>query len=152
LEFAIVFPVLVMLVFGMFTGGLVMNRRLSTSHAAREAARYGATVPEGQCTPTSNCGGRSWAQQVQNVAVSRAGGDVAVGDVCVALVEGSGAAPAAIDATHTTAGGTSPCYVDNSADEGERVQVQITFSDSIDAIFVNVPVNATLRSTARFEQ
>ena len=150
-EFALVFPLLAMLLFGMLSGGLVMNRRMDVTQASRESARYGATVPFDQCTPSSSCGGRTWAQQVQDVAVSRSNGVVTATNVCVALVQGPGSAPVSLSTTHTTKGGTAPCYVDNSADSGRRVQVLITFSDKIQAVITTVPVNITAKATSRFE-
>ena len=41
-EFALVAPILVVLILLMVQYGLVMNRMLTLSHAAREAARYAA--------------------------------------------------------------------------------------------------------------
>src|SRR5712691_11496184 len=88
-EFTLVLPLFLVLVLGMLTGGIVYNHKLDMVHAAREGARYGATIPQGQCTPVSNCGGKTWAQLVQAVAVARSDGDVAIGQVCVALVSGA---------------------------------------------------------------
>ena len=68
----------------------------------------------------ANCGGLTWAQMVQSVAVKRSAGSATTSDVCVALVTGSGAAQSAIDSSHTTAGGTSPCWVDASADASQQ--------------------------------
>lgn len=150
-EFAIILPLLLMLVFGMLTGGLVMNRRQEVTQASREGARYGATVAFDQCTPTSACAGRTWAQQVQSVAVTRSDGAVTASDVCVALVFGPGTTPVALSPAHTTNGGTAPCYVDQSADDGRRVQVVITFTDSIEAVIVNIPVDVTARAVSRLE-
>lgn len=45
-EFALVAPVLVMLILLMVQYGIIMNRMLTLSHAAREAARYAAVHPE----------------------------------------------------------------------------------------------------------
>jgi Flp pilus assembly protein TadG len=150
-EFAIVAPLLFMLVFGMLTGGLVMERRLALSGASREAARYGATLTADECNDTSRCGGRNWARQVQNVAASRGGRNVNESDVCVALVEGSGDAPIATSPNHTTAGGGA-CYADGSADSGHRVQVRITAEQEIQAVILTVPVASDVRSTARYER
>ena len=44
-----------MLVVGMLTGGLALQHKQQVTSAAREAARYGATVPELQCVSTANC-------------------------------------------------------------------------------------------------
>ena len=151
-EFALIFPFLAMLLFGMLTGGLVLNRRMAVSQASREGARYGATVAPDQCTPTTNCAGRTWAQQVRSVALSRSGGSASAANICVALVEGPGSAPVPLSAAHTTKSTLAPCYVDNSVDTGKRVQVAITFSDRIEAVVTRIPVTVTSRSTSKLEQ
>lgn len=153
-EFAIVFPLLAFLLFGILSGGMVMNRREAVTHAAREGARYGATVAKAQCTPTTNCGGRTWAGLVQAVTVERSNGDLVASQVCVALVSGAGSStvpPTAVDGDHTTAGGTSGCYVDTSGDTSERVQVSVNRPDSLEAIFIKIAVNLKTQATARFE-
>ncbi len=150
-EFALVFPLLAFLLFGIFGAGMVLNRRLSVTQAAREGARYGATVAADQCTPTSNCSGLNWAQLVQAVTAERSAGAVDTSKVCVALVSGPGSAPVAVGSSFTTAGGTSPCYVDNSADTGKRVQVTIQLPDKIDAGVMSVPVTLNAQAVSRFE-
>jgi len=151
IEFALVFPFLAMMLFGVLTGGLVLNRRMAVSQASREGARYGATVAEDQCVIANGCAGRTWAQQVQNVAVSRSGGAVTATSVCVALVTGPGTAPVPLSQSHTTNPSLTPCFVDNSADTGKRVQVLMTFTDQIQVIVMNVPVNVTARSVSKLE-
>ena len=44
-EFALLFPLFVMLTFGMISGAIVLNDKMSLTHGVREAARYGATLP-----------------------------------------------------------------------------------------------------------
>lgn len=44
-EFALLFPLFVMLTFGMISGAIVLNDKMSLTHGVREAARYGATIP-----------------------------------------------------------------------------------------------------------
>jgi Flp pilus assembly protein TadG len=156
-EFAFVLPVLLMLVLGMVTGGIVYNHKLDMVSAAREGARYGAAVPQNQCTPTANCGNRTWGQLVQAVVVQRSDGDVTTGQVCVALVSGAtgtvvgGASQSAFT---TASDGTSHCYDDGNADTATRVQVRvIRTGDSINiAVFGSIPVTLTSDSTAKFEQ
>jgi Flp pilus assembly protein TadG len=151
-EFALIFPLLAVLLFGTVSGGLVLNRRIEVTHAGREAARYGATVAPEQCTPTSNCGNRTWAQHVRHIAVQRSDGAVTAANVCVALVEGPGNNPRPLSLSHTTRATLAPCYIDDSADIGRRVQVQITYNDQIDAALFRVPVNSTTRTTSKLEQ
>jgi Flp pilus assembly protein TadG len=152
-EFAIVLPLLAMILLGIFNGGLLMSRRESITHAVREGARYGATLPKDQCTAVVNCGGSTWAQLVRSIVVERSEGDLTT--ACVALVTGSGSGstpPSAVDASHTTAGGTNGCYVDHSADTGLRVQVTATRPDKMQAMLVHFTVNLSSKATAKFEQ
>lgn len=151
-EFALVLPLLMMITLGVITGGMVLNRQMSVSHASREAARYGSTLAIDQCVPVAACGGLTWAQLVQSVGVQRAGGEVDNAGVCVALVQGPGTSPVAVDSTYTTAGGTAACYVDNSADTAQRVQVRISRGDRIELFSATLPVMISSRATARAER
>mgnify|MGYP001068982220 CR=1 FL=1 len=151
-EFALIVPFLAMLLFGMLTGGLVLNRKMAATQASREGARYGATMAPDQCTPATNCAGRTWAQQVRSATVARSEGSVSATDVCVALVEGPGSAPVPLSLAHTTNATLAPCYVDQSVDNGKRVQVVVRFSDRIEAVVTQVPVTVTARSTSKLEQ
>ena len=151
-EFALVLPLLMMITLGVITGGMVLNRQMSVSHASREAARYGSTLAIDQCVPVAACGGLTWAQLVRSVGVQRAGGEVDNAGVCVALVQGPGTSPVAVGSTHTTAGGTAACYVDNSADTAERVQVRISRGDRIEFFSATLPVTISSRATARAER
>jgi Flp pilus assembly protein TadG len=150
-EIALIAPVLLGVLLLIFTGGSTYAHKISLANAAREAARYGATVPLDQCLPATNCAGSTWAELVRSVGVSRSDGALATAGVCVALVSGPGSAPVAVDTAHTTAGGVAPCYVDGSADEGERVQVTVTRRDRIEAILIARDVNLAAKATARFE-
>jgi hypothetical protein len=58
----------------------------------------------------------------------------------------------AVDAAHTTAGGTAPCYVDNSADTGTRVQVRATKAQRIEWVLGSSTVTMRGQAVAKFEQ
>jgi Flp pilus assembly protein TadG len=137
-EFAIVLPLLAMLVFGMLTGGIVMNRRMSLTHATREAARYGATVPIEQLgTPAA------WANHVRDVGVERSGGELEAANICVALVNG-----ATVEASTSGA-----ACIAGDIDTGRRVQVTATLPDQeIDAIVTHIEVTLESDATAKFEE
>src|SRR5438270_11121301 len=126
-EFALLLPVFMALVLGMLSGGLIYNQKMDLTHSTREGARYGAAIDKA----TTFANGQSWASNVRDLVVARSGGDLTAGTgttagistdgVCVALVNGS--SPVALDSNHTTAGGTSPCFTDDTSDAGKRVQV-----------------------------
>ncbi|HLI15239.1 MAG TPA: TadE/TadG family type IV pilus assembly protein [Acidimicrobiales bacterium] len=150
-EFALALPVFVALLLGMFTGGIAYLHQEELTNAAREAARYGSVLPPDQCDSAGACGGLDWAQLVQQVAVERSDGTLVASQVCVALVSGPGSSPVAYDSSHTTAGGTSPCFDDGSSDTGFRVQVSLTRSDTLDAFFFSHALELTSHAIARYE-
>jgi Flp pilus assembly protein TadG len=151
-EFALVLPLLLTIVLGGISGGTVVSRKQTLTHAAREGARYGAIVAKNQCQPTSNCGGSTWAQLVQSAVVQRASGLVSSSQVCVALVTGSGTVVDSSSDFTTRSDGTA-CYSDGGADGQPRVQVTITRTgDGINAVFYQFPVTLSVQATARYEQ
>jgi Flp pilus assembly protein TadG len=99
-EFALVAPILCLLLFGMITGGLSVSHKLDLSTAAREAARYAATLPDNQYAGGD---GTDWASAVAGEATNAAGGalDVSGATICVALVQGTSAA------VYSPSGGTA---------------------------------------------
>jgi Flp pilus assembly protein TadG len=127
-----------MLVFGMLTGGIVMNRKLSLTHATREAARYGATVPIDQLgTPDA------WADHVQQVAVERSGGVLTAAQICVALMDG----------TTVEASTDGAACIDDDIDTGHRVQVTAILPEQqINAIIMRVPITVESDATAKYEE
>ncbi len=152
-EFALVLPVIVIITFGMISSGIAYNHKLDMTHAAREGARYGATLPLTQCSGTPNpCGGSTtWAQLVRTVVVERAGGAATAADVCVALVNGSSAMATTPTSSYSTGG--SVCFPESAGDSGTRVQIKITKGDDeIDAVFFRIPVTLTSQATAKFEE
>jgi Flp pilus assembly protein TadG len=152
IEFALLAPLLFALALGIFTGGTAYFNKITLTSSAREASRFGATVPEAQCSPTSRCGGMTWAQFVRSQAVMNSAGALTAGQVCVALVSGPGSAPVAADSSRTTAGGTAPCFVDNSVDTGRRVQVAVTRPAQLEVVFFSRTLTLTSRAVTRYEQ
>jgi Flp pilus assembly protein TadG len=151
-ELVLIVPLFLILLMGLVSSGIVYNHKLDLVHAAREGARYGATVPQNTCLQTPNpCGTKTWAQLVQGVVAQRSDGDVTTAQVCVSLVSGTTGAP--ISAGFTTKSDGSHCYDDGNGDIGVRVQVRIVrANDSINAAFFKVPVTLTSTATAKFEQ
>ena len=148
-EFALLLPVFMALILGMFSGGVAYNQKLDLTHATREGARYGATV----AVTNQFANGQNWASNVRDLIIDRASGDLSgTGTgVCVALVSGTAASTAAIDSNHTTAGGTSPCYTDNSADAGRRVQVSASKPSKIEALFFSWGITLNAKAVSRYE-
>lgn len=83
-EFALVMPLLLMIVFGMITTGLTFSDHLSATNAAREGARYGAAA---------DASSASWATSVRDRAKQtyfNASETVTDAEICVQLVQSTG--------------------------------------------------------------
>ncbi|MFC6288452.1 TadE/TadG family type IV pilus assembly protein [Nocardioides sp. GCM10027113] len=83
-EFALIVPLLMMVLFGLITTGLAFSDHLSATNATREGARYGAA------TSISNS---SWATSVRDRVKQtyfNAGVTVTNDQICVRLVRSTG--------------------------------------------------------------
>jgi Flp pilus assembly protein TadG len=83
LEFALVVPLLVMLLLGVSTLGLAYSDHLSITNAVRESARLGSAV---DYTPTGNAWGDSVQTRVQQ-AYFNAGSTIQTSQICVQLLK-----------------------------------------------------------------
>jgi len=148
-EFALVFPILVMLMLGTITGGMALNRKQQVTHATREGARYAATVPSNQ-TFTSG----TWAENVRNLVVERSDGDLTTSGVCVSLVSGSPGVVVPSASNHSTTG--APCianqtYPVTANDNGMRVQVTATRPVTIELGLSSISTTINAKATAKAE-
>lgn len=154
-EFALILPVFMMLVLGMFSGGLAYNQKLSLSGASREASRYGATLagdPAGTC---STVGSNTWLTCIANNAIASATGELGASapgrDVCVAYYTGTAWAT-----LHIVGGGTptfSPdaeCYSDGLGTD-RRLQVDLKRDGKIEILFGDIDLALRGRSSTRVE-
>jgi Flp pilus assembly protein TadG len=154
-EFALVLPILLMLLFGIVTGGLALNSKNSLNNAAREGARYGATLP---VDPTMN----DFLDDVADVAIRSATSELDDGipgrTVCVAYVFPNGSS--ATDQTATLridASGardyTGPvCFADGRPDTERRVQVRVTRAVDFFALVFSRVLTLDEQSVSRYER
>ncbi|HEX9775713.1 MAG TPA: TadE family protein [Actinomycetota bacterium] len=154
-EFAIILPVFLMITFGMLTGGLAYNTKNNLTHAAREAARYGATLPVDQFPGTP---GPSWAASIKDRLVDNAAGDIDESktghSICVALVSGDPGAVVSITGSpyrYETGGGAGRCFDDGGADGQARVQVSVERPGSINAVLFFLNLTLESQADARYE-
>ena len=83
-EFALVVPVLLLILFGMIWTGFVFSDHLSATNAVREGARYGAAA---------DASSSSWATSVRDRVKEvyfNAGTTVTDAQICVKLVQSTG--------------------------------------------------------------
>jgi Flp pilus assembly protein TadG len=136
-EFALVSPLLLMLLLGMFTGGLAFNQKLTVTNGVREGSRFGSTLPvassacsSGPTSGTINC----WLTQVANVTQSASegslGSTVPSRSICVAYVYPGGTAgtdDTTVSLRRTASGDAitagSTCFSDGRPATERRVQI-----------------------------
>lgn len=148
-EMALVLPLLLMLLLGIVSAGLAYNHQLALTHAAREAGRFGATLPvDGMAT---------WLQSVEQRAFTDATGSLDAGTpgryTCVAYVHpnGSGAddSTARIENGVVTTGAT--CFNDNRPADERRVQVVVRRSADLNALVFQTTLTLDAQAVNRFE-
>ncbi len=166
-EFALIFPIFMTIVLGMFSGGQSYNRKVSITNATGEASRYGATLAPTTFTAPFAYGTHGlddWLRAVAGAVEQNADGDLALGvagrSICVAYVHPNGTT--LNDKTHkfvrtTSQAGTSSelpgdeCFSDGRPPTERRVQILVRRSSPLEALFVKFPVTLTSRSVTRFE-
>lgn len=152
-EFALVVPLLMVLIMGTLTGGLALSNKQQVTHATREGTRYAATISPAQ-TFTSG----TWAENVRDLVVERSAGDLVASQVCVSLVQGSPAAVVTPATTYSTASGNGPCiagqtYPVTANDPGLRVQVSASRPATIQlVVFGQIDVTLHAAATGKSEQ
>jgi Flp pilus assembly protein TadG len=126
-EFALVAPLLFMLLFGIFEFGLVWSQKNVYVGAAREGARYAAVNCEGTIAGSCASGGDTWGKVKQRITDAAVGYPVNFSNFAVTSSSGAGC---------TQPGGT--------------VKVSWTQPMTIDIPFLpvwnlNVPIEAVFR-------
>lgn len=149
---------LLMLLVGTVTAAAAFSQKTSLQTAAREATRFGATLPvNGDMTV--------WLKRVSEVARGAANGDldpaVAGQTICVAYVYPNGTTAgdrntrltetAGVSGTPSS-GPTAKCFDDGRPDDERRVQVTVARKTTIQAVAFSTKVGLSSRSAARFER
>ena len=146
-EFALVMPLLVVLLVGTITAGMAYGRHNSIQNAAREASRFAATLPG----PADN----SWLGAVRDVARAAAAGDldptVAGQYICVALITDGGTVRL-VDQGGVQATSNTQCFSDGRPADEPRIQVVTSRQTRIEAVFFGWDVTLRANAAARFER
>src|SRR5262249_17407438 len=148
-EFALVLPVLLILILGILTGGLSLSRGLSLSSASREATRFGATYP-------TTVGISTWLDGVASRAVTEANGglDSGVGSrcLCVAFVS-PGTTTNDTTYMREQTGSAAPvytpnatCFSDGRPSDERRVQVLLSRTTVVDTFVTQRTVTVSSKS------
>jgi Flp pilus assembly protein TadG len=155
-EFALILPILVMLLFGTLTGAICWEQDLAVSHASRQAARYGVTLPTSNYTSLDD-----WLTAVSARAVSTADGNLNTNvtgrQICVAYVYPAGTATLdkTRSRTETSTGSVSysnsPCYTDGHPTTERRVQVDARRTGTFNAILFTKTLTLREQTVFKYE-
>ena len=150
-EFALLFPLFIAIVFGIINMGFAFNQKINLTQTAREASRYGATLSL-KASAAGNTGTvDTWLAKVRDVALSAGGSDLAATRagryICVAYVT------AATTKSLTTGSGgpsaSAPCYTDGRTDD--RVQVVVRSETVLDFLLFGGDITVGSESVTRYE-
>lgn len=158
-EFAIVLPLLVMIVFGIISFGIIFHHKLSLGDGAREAARYGATLP---VTNFATAGDpmAQWLDTIAARAIADATGSLDPGipnrTICVAYVHPDGTS--GVDSTRQRSEigasityATTPCFNDGRPNDERRVQVRLGRDADFMVVLASKTIPLSAESVSRFE-
>ena len=155
-EFAVLAPLLLMLLVGIATTGIAFNHSLSLAHAAREAGRQAATLPVSNFVDLD-----AWLAAVSTQAIADADGSLDNGipgrTVCVAYVHPAGTLATDVtkrlitDTTGPQPTELQPCFNDGRPNDERRVQVVVSRDAEINAILFSTTVTLDSQSVNRFE-
>lgn len=152
-EFALIFPVLALILLGVVSGGLALSRQNSVENAVREGTRFGAVNPIS--TPENAANIQVYLDQVLTQAANGATGDLSNGTdgrfLCAAFYDGSTAySRSETSDPSTRVTGAAMCFADGRTDR--RVQVVARRSSPIELLFSDIPVTIDSRSVTRYER
>jgi hypothetical protein len=138
-EFAILAPIVFGILFGTLTGGFAWNSQQQITHAAREAARFGATTVAGEDGLKATLG-RAQETIKGNAGLSGWGGEPSY---CVAYVgiEGAPEKPAGVSSYDDRC-------IDNDGLGSNEGRVQVVIRQDVDLNFVVMSRTVTLNSAA----
>ena len=161
-EFALVLPVLVMLMLGILTAGIAYNRKIAVTNGVREGSRYGATLPVASapsCSLSTQL--ECWLSQVatitQQASEGELGSSVATRQICVAYVYPNGTTTndqtwRIVRSESGDSFASGNCFADGRADDAERrVQVSASRDGEIEWAFGSTNVTLSSRSVTKFE-
>ncbi len=155
LEFAFILPILLSLLFGIVTGGVAFSHNLSIDNAARETARYGATLPVDGDLP-------AWLHQIADVAISTATGTLDDGEdgreVCVSYVFPNGThahdqtQSLNVDQVGNRTTSNVPCVADGRPNSERRVQVIVQRDTDLIVFYFSKTLTLEGQAVSRFER
>lgn len=146
-EFALLFPLFLVICFGTISGGILFSDKLALTQGAREGARYGATLPytAGQET--------SFLTQVRDSAEDADQGQIGTGSAsyCVSLRTSTGSVFHMKQSDSAAQSGKCPNVSAADLPTVAHVAVQVSKPSGFNLLLYKFDVAIGSVSTARFE-
>ena len=155
-EFALLFPLFILIVFGTIDMGFAFNQKINLTQAAREGSRYGSTLGIKASHKTlTNLDGTidTWLLNVATVVIDAGGSDLATSRanryICVAM--GGTTTKRIVYSGSSTTGTTSnsSCFDDGRTDD--RVQVEVRSDTILNFILFSGTINVGSTNTTHYE-
>lgn len=153
-EFALVLPVLMIMLLGMFSGAIAWNNNMALAQGARVSARYASTLPLPSSPDATTMA--PWLDDIADRAVQASEGRMAAGVtgrvVCVAFVHPDAQTfSRTMDSSGTRTSGTAPCFADGQAASNKRVQVVLEREGVLDTGFYRQTLTLRREVVYRYE-
>lgn len=160
-EFALLFPIFMILALGMINGGLAFSRQINVTQSAREASRYGATYDiKGISGVTLAARTTTWLNAVDN-ALSQSAGNAAspIGGYdyrCVAIVVTNSSGVATSASRYSENGGAATpgaCPTTATAPIASATYVQTVLLRNVQffVLFINPTIHVDAVSVTPYE-
>lgn len=150
-EFALILPVFVVLIFGMITGGIALSQQNSVRNAVREASRFAAVNPINGTPPDIVAYLDGVISQVEGASSGDLSDSADGKVVCVAFYDGKKFVSREKTGSATPVDGVGDCFTDNLG-SAARTQVYAKRKTEIGAIFFTVPITLESQSVSRYER
>jgi hypothetical protein len=152
-EFALVLPLMLMIIVGLVSAGAAYNLKITLTHAAREAARYATILPIPADADDGTPGINIWLTDVRDHMLADAEGALDSGNpvYCIAFVDlnESGTDTMHIDQAGTIGAGS--CFGDGRGDSEWRVQVAVQRDTDFNALFFSKTITMATQAVSRYE-
>lgn len=161
-EFALIFPIFMILALGIIAAGTAFSRQINVTQAAREASRYGATVDISTLAGTTQQAHTdAWLALVDSAAVAAVGGaNNPIGgydQMCVALVVTDSSGAAVAGSRHLDHGGSpvaGACTNTATAAIPSTTFVQVVLLRNVTfaVLFINPTIHVDAVSSTPYER
>jgi hypothetical protein len=156
-EFALLFPLFILIVFGVIDMGFAFNQKINLTQASREGSRYGATlsIKASHVTSSGTPDGTvdTWLTNVLAVVKSAGGSDLDKGRanryICVAYIVGGTSRKAVATTSDTATLSNGSCLTDGRTDD--RVQVDTRADTALDFLLFGGKITIGSDSVTHFE-